>query len=99
MREDQVEVLLNSRATRVAKSANRLELTVESGGKPQTISGTHLLAAAGRVPNTDWLNTSAAGIATDKRGYIQGNERLEPTEPGVFPLGDIKGGPASTDIL
>src|SRR5260370_13931794 len=98
MREDQVEVLLNSRATRVAKSANRLELTVESGGKPQTISGTHLLAAAGRVPNTDWLNTSAAGIATDKRGFVEADERLETNVAGIFALGDIKGGPAFTHI-
>ena len=98
MCEDGVEVLLNSRATRVAKIANGLELTVESEGTSRSISGTHLQAAAGRVPNSDWLNTSVAGIATDKRGFIQANEWLETTAPGVFALGDIKGGPAFTHI-
>jgi pyruvate/2-oxoglutarate dehydrogenase complex dihydrolipoamide dehydrogenase (E3) component len=98
MREDGVNVLLNSRAARVMKTAKGLELTVESPGKSQSISGTHLLAATGRVPNSDWLNTSAAGIATEKRGFIEVNDRLETTVPGVFALGDIKGGPAFTHI-
>jgi pyruvate/2-oxoglutarate dehydrogenase complex dihydrolipoamide dehydrogenase (E3) component len=98
MREDGLEILLNSRATRVTKTPNGLELTVESNGKPRTISGSHLLVAAGRVPNTDWLNAGAAGIATDARGFIQVNDRLETTAADVFALGDINGGPAFTHI-
>jgi Pyruvate/2-oxoglutarate dehydrogenase complex, dihydrolipoamide dehydrogenase (E3) component, and related enzymes len=98
LREDGIDVLLNSRAVRVAKSSGGIDLTVQSGDKSQTISGSHLLVAAGRVPNTDWLNTQAAGILTDKHGYIQANDRLETAVPGVFVLGDIKGGPAFTHI-
>ena len=98
LREDGIDVLLNSRAVRVAKSSGGIDLTVQSGDKSQTISGSHLLVAAGRVPNTDWLNTQAAGILTDKHGYIQANDRLETAVPDVFVLGDIKGGPAFTHI-
>ena len=98
LREDGIDVRLNSKALRVSKSALGIELVVNSTGKTQTISGTHLLAAAGRVPNTDTLNTAAAGIATDKRGFIQTNNRLETSAAGVFALGDIKGGPAFTHI-
>src|SRR6266853_5898730 len=54
--------------------------------------------AAGRVPNTDWLNLDAAGVQTDKRGFIQVNEKLETNVPGIYALGDIKGGPAFTHI-
>src|SRR5207249_2422947 len=57
-----------------------------------------LRVAAGRVPNTDWLNVEAAGIETDKRGFIQVNERLETNVAGIYGLGDIKGGPAFTHI-
>src|SRR6266446_8316185 len=108
LREEGIDVLLNSRAVRVAKSVNGIELMVQTAGKAretmgisaesQTILGTHLLVAAGRVPNSDWLNTDGAGISRDKHGYIQVNDRLETNVPGVFALGDIKGGPAFTHI-
>jgi len=108
LREDGLEVLLNRRAVRVAKSVNGIELMLQTGRKAgetmgvsaesQTILGTHLLVAAGRVPNSDSLNTVAAGISRDKHGYIQVNERLETNVPGVFALGDITGGPAFTHI-
>ncbi len=64
----------------------------------RTLNGSHLLMAAGRVPNTDWLNLDAAGIQTDKRGFIQVTDRLETNVPGIYALGDIKGGPAFTHI-
>jgi pyruvate/2-oxoglutarate dehydrogenase complex dihydrolipoamide dehydrogenase (E3) component len=108
LREEGVGVLLNSRAMRVAKSVNGIELMIQTAGQAggtmgvfaesQTILGTHLLVAAGRVPNSDSLNTAAAGISRDKHGYIQVNDRLETNVPGVFALGDIKGGPAFTHI-
>src|SRR5438309_7420292 len=108
LRGESLDVLLNSRAVRVAKSVNGIELMVQTAGKAgetmgvsaesQTIFGTHLLFAAGRVPNSDSLNTAAAGISRDKHGYVQVNDRLETNVPGVFALGDIKGGPAFTHI-
>src|SRR6202158_1098841 len=98
LRDEGIDVILNSKAARVAKIASDIELTVENSGKLQTLSGTHLLVAVGRVSNADSLNTTAAGIATDKHGYVQVNERLETSAPGIFALGDIKGGPAFTHI-
>jgi len=50
------------------------------------------------VPNSDVLNISAAGIAADKRGFIQVNAKLETNVAGIYALGDIKGGPAFTHI-
>ena len=98
LRDEGIDVILNSKAARVGKIASDIELTVENSGKLQTLSGTHLLVAVGRVSNADSLNTTAAGIATDKHGYVQVNERLETSAPGIFALGDIKGGPAFTHI-
>jgi pyruvate/2-oxoglutarate dehydrogenase complex dihydrolipoamide dehydrogenase (E3) component len=65
---------------------------------PLTLEGTHLLVATGRRPNTEKLNLEAAGIATDDHGYIRANEKLETTAPGVYAVGDVKGGPAFTHI-
>jgi len=71
---------------------------VRSGGQERVILGSHLLAAAGRTPNSDRLNLAAAGVRTDQHGFIQANERLETNVPGIYVLGDIKGGPAFTHI-
>jgi pyruvate/2-oxoglutarate dehydrogenase complex dihydrolipoamide dehydrogenase (E3) component len=64
----------------------------------QTLAGSHLLAAAGRVPNTEALNPTASGIQVDKRGNIPVNGGLETNVPGVYAIGDVNGGPAFTHI-
>jgi pyruvate/2-oxoglutarate dehydrogenase complex dihydrolipoamide dehydrogenase (E3) component len=69
-----------------------------TGGRSETIAGSHLLAATGRMPNTEKLGLEAAGIETDERGFIRVNERLETNVPGVWAIGDVKGGPAFTHI-
>ncbi len=98
-REDGIEILLDTEAAHVAKDdAGRVHLTVRTPSGDRTVVGSHLLVAAGRSPNTDQLNLAAAGIKTDSRGYIVVNERLETNVPGIYALGDVKGGPAFTHI-
>ncbi len=98
LRQDGVEIILNAKAKRVSQANGDIRLEIEQQGLVQTVSGSHLLAATGRVPNSDALNLSAAGIETDARGFIKVNERLETTTSAVFALGDVKGGPAFTHI-
>jgi pyruvate/2-oxoglutarate dehydrogenase complex dihydrolipoamide dehydrogenase (E3) component len=98
LREDGIEVLLDAKADRVSQSGGKISLGVVVGGTRQTLEGSHLLVATGRVPNSDTLDVKAAGIATDARGWIQSNSRLETSVPGVWALGDIKGGPMFTHI-
>ncbi|MCI0664592.1 MAG: mercuric reductase [Acidobacteria bacterium] len=99
LREDGIEVLLNTETARVAKSGDgKIELTVRGPGGERVISGSHLLVAAGRAPNTEALNLAAAGIEVDEHGFIKVNERLETNVPGIFTLGDVKGGPQFTHI-
>jgi pyruvate/2-oxoglutarate dehydrogenase complex dihydrolipoamide dehydrogenase (E3) component len=99
MREDGIDVLLDTEAVGVERGGDgRINLTAQTPDGPRTIAGSHLLAAAGRTPNTDSLNLAAAGIETDKGGSIKVNERLETNVPGVYALGDVKGGPQFTHI-
>jgi pyruvate/2-oxoglutarate dehydrogenase complex dihydrolipoamide dehydrogenase (E3) component len=98
LREDGLEVLLDTEAVRVAQAGGRIELAVRSREGERTLTGSHLLLAAGRTPNTDRLDLAAAGVATDKHGFIVVNERLETNVPGVWAVGDVKGGPAFTHI-
>jgi pyruvate/2-oxoglutarate dehydrogenase complex dihydrolipoamide dehydrogenase (E3) component len=96
--QDGIEILLNANATQVTKTGTQIRITVQVSGGSRTVDGSHLLVATGRVPNTDTLNLAATEITLDDRGFIQVNERLETSAPGIFALGDIKGGPAFTHI-
>jgi pyruvate/2-oxoglutarate dehydrogenase complex dihydrolipoamide dehydrogenase (E3) component len=98
LRQDGIEVLLNTKTERVATSGRQVQLSVRRGNESRTLDGSHLLVATGRTPNTDSLNVSAAGIATDERGFIKVNGKLETNVEGVYALGDIKGDPAFTHI-
>jgi pyruvate/2-oxoglutarate dehydrogenase complex dihydrolipoamide dehydrogenase (E3) component len=98
LQQDGVNIFLNAKAQRVTKSSTDIDLTVRCGPEAKTLSGSHLLVGTGRVPNTDTLNVAAAGIATDAKGFIRANSKLETNVEGVYVLGDIKGGPAFTHI-
>jgi pyruvate/2-oxoglutarate dehydrogenase complex dihydrolipoamide dehydrogenase (E3) component len=98
LKEDGMEVLLQAQATRVQATAGGVALQVRGPAGERTISGSHLLVAAGRAPNTEALNLAAAGVRVDARGFITVNERLETNVAGIYALGDVKGGPAFTHI-
>jgi pyruvate/2-oxoglutarate dehydrogenase complex dihydrolipoamide dehydrogenase (E3) component len=89
-----VEFLLNSRATKATKAGREIRLSV---GK-QVVTGSHLLVAAGRSPQTKDLDLEKTGGQTDERGYIVVNDRLETSADGIWALGDVTGGPAFTHI-
>jgi pyruvate/2-oxoglutarate dehydrogenase complex dihydrolipoamide dehydrogenase (E3) component len=98
MREDGIEVLLNTQTARAEQDEGKILLTVNTTDGERTLEGSHLLVAAGRPPNTETLDLEAAGIEMDKRGFIVTNERLETNAEGVYAIGDVKGGPAFTHI-
>jgi pyruvate/2-oxoglutarate dehydrogenase complex dihydrolipoamide dehydrogenase (E3) component len=98
LRQDGIHLLLNAKAERVSTRGSEIDLVIRSAEGVRTISGSHLLIATGRVPNSDTLNPAAAGITTDERGFIPVNTKLETSAPGIYALGDIKGGPAFTHI-
>jgi pyruvate/2-oxoglutarate dehydrogenase complex dihydrolipoamide dehydrogenase (E3) component len=98
LRQDGIEVLLNTRAQRASTVGAQIHLVVGTGSDSRTLEGSHLLVAAGRSPNSDRLSLTAAGVTEDKRGFIQVNGKLETNVEGIYALGDIKGGPAFTHI-
>jgi pyruvate/2-oxoglutarate dehydrogenase complex dihydrolipoamide dehydrogenase (E3) component len=99
LREDGIEVLLETQAQRAGQTEDgKIQLTLYTPEGERTLTGSHLLVATGRRPNTDKLNLAAAGVKTNERGFIEANERLETDVPGIYALGDVKGGPAFTHI-
>jgi pyruvate/2-oxoglutarate dehydrogenase complex dihydrolipoamide dehydrogenase (E3) component len=93
-----IRFILAATTTRADKQNGGVALTVRAGAGTEVVRGSHLLVATGRRPNTDDLGLQSAGIETDSRGFIRVNNRLETSVPGVWALGDVKGGPAFTHI-
>jgi pyruvate/2-oxoglutarate dehydrogenase complex dihydrolipoamide dehydrogenase (E3) component len=98
LEQDGIEFLLKAKVLRVDRTGNETILQIQVGDREITLQGSHLLVAVGRAPNIESLNLAAAGVATDTRGFIQVNDRLETNIPGIWALGDINGGPQYTHI-
>jgi pyruvate/2-oxoglutarate dehydrogenase complex dihydrolipoamide dehydrogenase (E3) component len=95
--EDGIGIVKNANTLRAAGRGG-VTVTVDTPEGRSEIGGSHLLVAIGRAPNSDRLNLQAAGIAADKAGFIPVNNRLETAVPGIYAIGDVKGGPAFTHI-
>ena len=91
-----VEIRLNARCITVAKRGNGVAAGLSCEGGPPQVTGSHLLLAVGRVPNTDDLGLEKAGVKTDARGYIVVDDELRTNVPGIWALGDANGRGAFT---
>src|SRR5439155_18306630 len=92
-----VEFVLGVRDGQVAMDADAtVRVSFSVNGASAQLACTHLLMAVGRRPNTDGLGLEAAGIATDKRGFITVDDELRTNVPGVWALGDANGRGAFT---
>jgi pyruvate/2-oxoglutarate dehydrogenase complex dihydrolipoamide dehydrogenase (E3) component len=96
LRAEGIELRLGAECLTVQKDADGLSVGLGCQQGAPRERGTHLLLAVGRVPNTDDLGLDAAGIATDKRGYIEVDEGLRTSNPRVWALGDCNGKGAFT---
>src|SRR5262249_13425281 len=98
LEKEGIRFLLRARPTHVDKEDAQLALKVEAAGGSETVRGSHLLVATGRRPNTDDLGLESAGVQLTSEGFVKVNGRLETNVPGIWALGDVKGGPAFTHI-
>jgi pyruvate/2-oxoglutarate dehydrogenase complex dihydrolipoamide dehydrogenase (E3) component len=96
LKEEGIDVRVGSKVVGVAKEGNSIAVKVESAGAVSQVAGTHVLVAIGRRPNTDDLGLERAGIATDARGYIQVDDQLRTSVPGIWAMGDCNGRGAFT---
>ena len=92
-----IEILEKAKIEKVEHSTGKTAVFVEHDGKKLEISGSHLLVAAGRQPNTAGLDLEKAGVEFDKRG-IKTDARLRSTNKNIYAAGDVAGGPQFTHI-
>lgn len=94
-----IELVTEARISEVkGHSGDQITLHLVKGGESISLTGSHLLVATGRTPNTDGIGLDKAGVALTNKGFVQVNERLETTAPGVFAVGDCAGSPQFTHI-
>jgi pyruvate/2-oxoglutarate dehydrogenase complex dihydrolipoamide dehydrogenase (E3) component len=96
LKDEGIDVRVKSKVVGVEQQGNSIDVKVQSEGKTSQVTGTHVLIAIGRRPNTDDLGLDKAGIATDARGYIQVDDQLRTNVPGIWALGDCNGRGAFT---
>ncbi|OCK89743.1 FAD-dependent pyridine nucleotide-disulfide oxidoreductase [Cenococcum geophilum 1.58] len=80
------------------RSGESIALTGKRSDQPFEITGSHLLVASGRTPNTDGLGLESTGVSLTPKGHVQVDEYLRTTSPGVFAVGDCAGSPHFTHI-
>jgi pyruvate/2-oxoglutarate dehydrogenase complex dihydrolipoamide dehydrogenase (E3) component len=80
------------------KTNGKITVTITKDGKKERIKCSHVLIAIGRMPQTELLNLQKTGVETGEHGEIKVNNQLETNIPGIYALGDVKGGPAFTHI-
>jgi pyruvate/2-oxoglutarate dehydrogenase complex dihydrolipoamide dehydrogenase (E3) component len=96
LEEEGVRIFCNTQAKSLGRENGMIRLVTESRAKEEIVTGTHLLVAAGRRPNSDRLNLNAAGIEVDDRGFIKVNDYCQTNVKGIFALGDVNGKGAFT---
>lgn len=97
MQNEDIQVLLGTKATHVKSIDGHIVVSTQAAdGTTDSVSGSHLLVATGRRPNSDDLGLEEAGIETDKRGYIVVDDELKTTNPIVWATGDVNGKGAFT---
>ncbi|WP_217606278.1 mercuric reductase [Chitinophaga sp. GbtcB8] len=93
-----IRIFTNAQVQRIDEHSRGISCAVKIGEQTHTLEGSHLLLAAGRVPQTKAIQLDKTGVQTDDRGFIKVNDQLETNVPGIYALGDVTGGPAFTHI-
>ena len=96
LEEEGVQILTGTNTKQFSQDGDIISVTIERDGHEQVITGSHVLMAAGRRPNSDKLNLEAAGISANERGFITVDDYCRTNVGGVFALGDVNGQGAFT---
>jgi len=91
-----IQIRLNAKCIGFSKRNDETFAQVDCASGDPEVSGTHVLLAVGRLPNTDDLGLEKAGLTTDKGGYITVDDQLRTNVSGIWAMGDCNGRGAFT---
>lgn len=98
LEEEEVRVYVQADVISMQNLNGVISVDVSISGKKDSIACSHVLIATGRTPNTEDLELQNTGVQVDHTGHIEVNEYLETSMPGIYAIGDVKGGPEFTHI-
>jgi dihydrolipoamide dehydrogenase len=86
-----ITVLTSAKVMGVEKSTSEVIVTLETEEGEEKISTDQVLLAASFVPNSDSLGLDSVGVKTDKSGFIEINDKMATSVPGIWAVGDVTG--------
>ena len=96
LEKEGIQVRLDADCFTARKEGDRIIVGVDCEEGSPEVSGSHLLLAVGRTPNTHDLGLDQAGVRTDDRGFVEVDDALQTSVSGVWALGDCNGRGAFT---
>jgi pyruvate/2-oxoglutarate dehydrogenase complex dihydrolipoamide dehydrogenase (E3) component len=96
LKDEGIEIYCGTKITGFSESHGSVSVKFDHHDNPTEVSGTHLLIALGRKPNSENLGLENIGVETDKRGFITVDDNLKTTVENIYALGDINGRGAFT---
>jgi len=97
--DEGIQFLVGAEILRVqGRSGKEVALVVRTISGEQTIEGSDILVAAGRIPNTADIGLDKAGVELDAQGFVRVNDRLETSAPNVWAIGECAGSPQFTHV-
>jgi pyruvate/2-oxoglutarate dehydrogenase complex dihydrolipoamide dehydrogenase (E3) component len=97
-RDEGIDIRLNAETVKISEHSGNINALIKVNDKEATITGSHMLIATGRKPDTDVLNLPATGVDTNEKGFIKVDNQLQTNVTGIYAMGDVNGGPAFTHI-
>jgi pyruvate/2-oxoglutarate dehydrogenase complex dihydrolipoamide dehydrogenase (E3) component len=92
-----IDVIVSAKIVSVrGRSGDNVSLLVRTASGEATLTGSDILIATGRTPNTAKIGLESAGVQLDQRGYIKVNDRLESTARNTWAIGECAGSPQFT---
>lgn len=98
LREQGVVLATGARVTAIRDGGDSAMVHYDQDGRAGTVEADAILVALGRVPATQGLNLEAAGVRTTDHGAVEVDEHLRTSQPHIFAVGDVNGGPQFTYI-
>ncbi len=86
---EKIDMIFNADTIKAYKNDDNT-ITVTTTKDGDNVTGTHLLLAIGRVPNTDLLGLENTSIEKNNRGFINVNEYCQTNVEGIYAMGDCK---------